>query len=93
MPDYRKVLVSLPKDVLDEIDQCAQQENSNRSELIRQAVKEFLIAKRASLLRAQLKKGYEEMAQINLAIAEMCFEAENDTYLCYEEKLSECENS
>ena len=39
----------------------------------------------------QLKKGYMEMAAINLELAEECFEADNNCQLEYEEKLSECE--
>ena len=39
----------------------------------------------------QLKKGYREMAAINLELAEKCLEADNSCQLEYEEKLSECE--
>ena len=38
-----------------------------------------------------LKKGYEEMAFINLSLAEMSIEADNDAMQQYEEKLTECE--
>lgn len=38
-----------------------------------------------------LKKGYEEMSFINLSLAEMCFEADDETLRQYEEKLTECE--
>ena len=38
-----------------------------------------------------LKKGYEEMAFVNLSLAEMCFDADNEALRQYEEKLTECE--
>jgi hypothetical protein len=38
-----------------------------------------------------LKKGYKEMALINLSLAEMCFDADNEVLRQYEEKLTECE--
>lgn len=42
-------------------------------------------------LIAELEKGYKEMADINLEIAQMCFEADNECYSLCEEKLTECE--
>lgn len=38
-----------------------------------------------------LKKGYEEMAFVNLSLAEMCLDADNEALRQYEEKLTECE--
>ncbi len=42
-------------------------------------------------LRKQLEKGYKEMAQINLDLAQMCLEADNESLSLCEEKLTECE--
>lgn len=38
-----------------------------------------------------LKQGYKEMASLNLTLAQMCFDADNEALSCYEEKLTECE--
>lgn len=38
-----------------------------------------------------LRKGYLEMASLNLSIAQMCFDADNEVFRQYEEKLTECE--
>lgn len=38
-----------------------------------------------------LEKGYEEMALMNLSLAEMCLNADNEVCRQYEEKLTECE--
>lgn len=42
-------------------------------------------------LVAELEKGYKEMADINLELAQMCFEADNESLSLCEEKLTECE--
>ena len=58
----------------------------NRSELIRRV-------KNPAITEAErkLKKGYKEMAFINLSLAEMCFEADSEAQRLSEEKLTECE--
>ena len=40
-------------------------------------------------LVAELEKGYKEMADINLELAQMCLEADNESLSL--EKLTECE--
>ena len=39
----------------------------------------------------QLKKGYEEMSEINLGLAKMCLEADNEALEEGERYLTECE--
>ncbi len=39
----------------------------------------------------ELKQGYKEMASLNLSLARMCFESDNEALSCCEEKLTECE--
>ena len=58
----------------------------NRSELIRRV-------KNPSITEAErkLRKGYKEMAFINLSLAEMCLDADNEALRQYEENLTECE--
>ena len=55
--------------------------------------KVFRIMKRYKRMNTEksLEKGYKEMALINLSLAEMFLEADNDTLRQYEEKLTECE--
>lgn len=38
-----------------------------------------------------LKRGYREMASLNLSLARRCFEADGDALSTGEEKLTECE--
>ena len=42
-------------------------------------------------LLKKLENGYKEMADINLELAEMCLEADNESFSLCEEKLTECE--
>ena len=93
MPENKKILITLDADLLADIDIYAKNNSVSRSEFIRQAIKEYINEKRRKNLRESLKKGYLEMADINVGIAEMCFDADNDTHFNYEEKLSESEDS
>lgn len=92
LPQYKKILVALPPETIEGIDEFSAIDGVSRSEFIRQGLCECLAERRRKRMREELKKGYSEMGRINLSLAEMCFEADNDTQMCYEEKLSECEN-
>lgn len=91
MPEYKKILVALPKELVSEVDTASGEEGISRSEFIRRAVGDCLKEQRRKKLREKLKNGYIEMGEINLSLAEFCFEADNDAQMYYEEKLSECE--
>lgn len=91
MSQLKKVLVTIPDSLLAQVDSLAKGENINRSELVREAMKMYLRERKKQSLDEQMKKGYQEMADINLNIAKMCFDAEEETFSAYEEKLAECE--
>ena len=42
-------------------------------------------------LVAELENGYKKMADLNLELAQMCLEADNESLSLCEEKLTECE--
>jgi CopG family transcriptional regulator/antitoxin EndoAI len=89
--ELKKILISLPDTLLQEVDTIVTVERINRSEFIRRAMKLYIREKRKIELRDQMKKGYQEMAEINLNIAEMFFNADGELQIGYEEKLAECE--
>ncbi len=91
MSHHKKILISLPDTLLSEVDNLATSQKINRSEFIREAMKRYVAEQRRSSLAASLKKGYEEMADINIEIAELCVEADNIQQQSYEQKLAECE--
>ncbi|MBO8138020.1 MAG: ribbon-helix-helix protein, CopG family [Desulfotomaculum sp.] len=80
---YKKVELNLPDKLINEIDDLARQEHLDRGELVRRAVYEYIREKKRWHMREQMKKGYLEMANINLqlAIEQAKLEAEADEYL------------
>ncbi len=91
MSQLKKVLITVPDTLLEQVDRIVDSENTNRSEFVREAMKRYIAEKKKLSLREQMKKGYQEMAELNLSIAAMCFDAENEQFSKYEEKLAECE--
>lgn len=74
----KRIMISLPDNLLQEVDGIVEQENSNRSEFIRQAMKLYLTERKKRHLRESMQRGYMEMAKINLQFASEAFQAEED---------------
>ncbi|MDB5052847.1 MAG: putative transcriptional regulator, CopG family [Bacilli bacterium] len=74
----KRIMISLPDILLQEVDGIVEKENSNRSEFIRQAMKLYLMERKKRVLRDTMQRGYMEMAKINLHIASEAFQAEED---------------
>ncbi|WP_213585781.1 CopG family ribbon-helix-helix protein [Paenibacillus sp. J2TS4] len=74
----KRIMISLPDQLLREVDGIVELEKSNRSELIRQAMKLYLMERKKRYLRESMQRGYMEMAKINLNIASEAFQAEED---------------
>ncbi len=74
----KRIMISLPDNLLQEVDVIVELENSNRSEFIRQAMKLYLLERKKRQLRDAMQRGYMEMAKINLHIASEAFQAEED---------------
>lgn len=91
MSQLKKILVSLPDSLLEQVNDYAQSSGINRSELVREAMKEYIANRKKSEMRERLKKGYEMMSAINLEWAEACMNADTQVQFEYEEKLSESE--
>jgi Predicted transcriptional regulators containing the CopG/Arc/MetJ DNA-binding domain and a metal-binding domain len=91
LAELRKILISLPDNLLKEIDNVVSHENTNRSEFVREAMKLYLREKRKIQIMDRMKKGYQEMAEINIRLSEVCFEADCDQQEKYEERLGELE--
>ncbi|HHV30244.1 CopG family ribbon-helix-helix protein [Acetivibrio mesophilus] len=93
MAQLKKILISLPDNLLKEVDSIVAMEKINRSEFVREAMKLYIREKRRIEMRDRLKKGYQQMAEINVKLAEICFDADNDQQQKYEEGLRELEDS
>ena len=90
---YRTISVTLPDLLVEEVDNLAAADNRSRSEVIKLAVKQFVSEKRRIELKEQMKRGYLEMGDINLEIAENSLLSDESAYEIYEDFLSESENS
>nr|WP_277995634.1 ribbon-helix-helix protein, CopG family [Desulfitibacter alkalitolerans] len=86
----KRIMISIPENLLKEVDGLANREKRNRSEFIREAMKLYISEQNKRNIREQMKKGYQEMAQINLCLAVENYEVENEAQEYYEEKLAEC---
>jgi len=89
--EIKKVLISLPDNLLKEIDSIVSVEKINRSKFVRDAMKLYLRERRKMEMRDKLKKGYQEMAEINIKLTEIFWEVDNDQQIKYEKMLGEME--
>lgn len=91
MTQVKRIMISLPDALLAEVDGIAAAEQLNRSEFIREAMKLYIAERKRRLLREQMKKGYLEMAKINLALAVEHYRLEAEVTHIYELPVSEVE--
>lgn len=89
--ELKKILVTLPDNLLEEVDYAATEDKINRSELVREAMKMYLKERRRIQMREILKKGYLEMTEINLKLSEMYMQMDAEVQKGYEEKLAKCD--
>ena len=93
LAQYKKILISIPHNLLEELDTMVSNEKTNRSMLVSEAMHLYIREKRKIELRDKMKNGYEEMAEINLRLAEGCLRADSDQECRYEERLGEMEET
>lgn len=91
MAESKRIIVSLPDSLLKEVDNIVSMEKKNRSEFIREAMKLYIRERKKMEIREQLKKGYIEMANINLALAEHGLMEDSQSFGSYNGKLAEGE--
>ncbi|NLY70275.1 MAG: ribbon-helix-helix protein, CopG family [Clostridiales bacterium] len=84
MSNLKKIIVSIPQSLLEQAELIMEEEQKNRSELIREALTMYFAQKKKERIRNELIKGYKEMSMINLELSE---EGMND----YLEDLKEYE--
>jgi CopG family transcriptional regulator/antitoxin EndoAI len=91
LAESRKIQISLPEQLLKEVDSIVSMEKTNRSEFVRRTIRLYIRERRRIEVRDKLKRGYQEMAEINIRLSEIWFDADNDLQLKYEERLRELE--
>lgn len=78
MSRTKRINISLPEDMLEEIDIAVKNAKTGRSRFFRQAIRYYLTNGTVQDIRGQMVKGYGEMGSINLDIAESWLVADND---------------
>jgi CopG family transcriptional regulator/antitoxin EndoAI len=89
LPASKKIMVTVPESLLLELDNIYVAESKNRSEVIREALKLYLGERKRRLVKEQMKKGYLEMADINLTLASESIPVEHEALVNCLEKLTE----
>ena len=86
--DKQRVMVYISRKLLSEVDEICHQERINRSQIVRDAMRMYIMERRKRILREQLKQGYQSMAYLNLMLAE---ELSCDEIWDYERQLAEAD--
>ncbi|KKB38216.1 CopG family ribbon-helix-helix protein [Bacillus thermotolerans] len=73
-----EVLIRLPQQFVKELDGYAELEKINRSEFIYRATKMYLRERKKRQTMESMRRGYMEMAKINLALASEAVQAEHE---------------
>ncbi|RST74043.1 antitoxin endoai [Siminovitchia acidinfaciens] len=71
-----EIIIRLPQHLLAELDGFVEQENVNRNEFIYRATKMYIRERKKRHIVESMRRGYMEMAKINLAIASEAIQAE-----------------
>ncbi|WP_129598206.1 CopG family ribbon-helix-helix protein [Anaerophilus nitritogenes] len=91
MAESKRIMISLPNTLLQEVDDIVAMEQRNRSEFIREAMKLYIRERHKMQIREAMKKGYREMGAMNLALSEMGLDLDVNGLQTYESRLAECE--
>lgn len=70
MPMLKKIIVSLPEELLDQVDEILKNEKKSRSEWMREAAALYLGEIRKARIREQMERGYAEMGLLNVRLSE-----------------------
>ncbi|NLZ94016.1 MAG: ribbon-helix-helix protein, CopG family [Firmicutes bacterium] len=84
MAETKRIMISLPHNLLEEVDDIVATEKRTRSEFIREAMRLYLAEREKQQIREKMQKGYTEMAKLNLRLANEAFEVENEANLIAE---------
>ncbi|KMT21112.1 hypothetical protein [Clostridium cylindrosporum] len=88
----RKKLLNLPEGLLEEFDNAHKSKSDkNKSEVIRKTVVYYINERKRKGLKELMKKGYQEMGNINCEISECGITSDCLELAKYEAGLAECD--
>jgi CopG family transcriptional regulator/antitoxin EndoAI len=70
LAELKRIMISIPNNLLQEVDGIIAMEKLSRSQFVREAMRLYIEERQRKAVRDMMKKGYQEMAIINLALAE-----------------------
>ncbi|BBB92292.1 antitoxin EndoAI [Methylomusa anaerophila] len=73
-------MISIPNTLLQEVDGIIAMDKLSRSQFVREAMRLYIEERKRKAVRDMMKKGYQEMAVINLALAEEGLLADVETF-------------
>ncbi len=88
MAETKRIMISLPNNLLSEVDGIVAMEKRTRSEFIREAMKLYLQERKKRQIREKMQRGYQEMAKLNLALSREAMYVENEATQIAEEMVS-----
>lgn len=91
MKEKRKLSIELSECLLEEMEQYCKNNNQSQNSFLNQAVKYYLKEMKKEEVRNHLRDGYKKMAGLNQQLADEGLSSECYSYLCYEQRLVECE--
>lgn len=89
--EQQKISITLPNDIVHDIDALATKLTLSQSGLIESIIKMYLAERRRIENKDNLMNGYAEMGKINLSISEEFFNSDQATQDAYEQYLMGCE--
>ncbi len=91
MAETRKVVVSIPSNLLEEASCMVPMEYKNMSDFVMEAMKLFIEEKKKLEIIEKLKKGYKDMSDLNVRLSEMGLDQDNLELALYELSLRRCD--
>ncbi|MCK9268376.1 MAG: CopG family transcriptional regulator [Alkaliphilus sp.] len=91
MSDSKRIMIYLPDSLLREVDNIVSVEKIDRSQFVCRAMRLYIRKRNRIEISAQMKKGYQEMGEINLALAELGLSLDMSSLETYEAEMAECE--
>ncbi len=86
-----KIVFTLPDSLVSEVDHIVEMENSNREDFAKAAFQFYITQKKKIDIKESMIKGYKEMGQINLSLAELGMTNEVSSEDCIEGKIAQGE--
>jgi CopG family transcriptional regulator/antitoxin EndoAI len=78
--ELKRIMISIPNSLLQEVDGIIAMEKLSRSQFVREAMRLYIEDRKRKAIRDVMRKGYQEMAVINLSLAEEGLFADADMF-------------